>query len=289
MVPITILTGYLGAGKTTLLRHMLKKTSERIAIVMNEFGEIAIDSAVLKGENIEIAELSGGCVCCSITGEFEEALKEIVGRTKPDRIVLETSGVADPESIVYDIRENVPMAQLDGVVTLVDARELSHFPGLGETVKSQIRLADVILVNKADLVSEGDMQRIERIVRELNRTALMVRTVGASIDPKLLFGYRSERAVSHKPHRADVEHFLISGSALRKDAFERFVKHMPEGIYRAKGFVILDDKGYLFNYVNGRYDLEKFDAKKTELVFIGPGAVSVEKEIRESVRKCMGQ
>src|SRR3989338_271508 len=118
--PISILTGYLGAGKTTLLRRLLA-SGKKIAIIMNEFGEISIDSKVVKGKNVKIKELSGGCVCCSITGEFEKAVKEIVKKAEPEIIILETTGVADPEPIIADIRDNLESIKLDSVITICDA------------------------------------------------------------------------------------------------------------------------------------------------------------------------
>src|SRR5258708_13669101 len=95
--PITLITGPLGSGKTTLLRHILATQREKIAIVMNEFGEIAIDTKVIEGKNVRIAELGGGCVCCSLLGEFEAAVNEIFEKIPPERIVVETTRLAQPE------------------------------------------------------------------------------------------------------------------------------------------------------------------------------------------------
>src|SRR5437899_7907439 len=104
--PITVITGPLGSGKTTLLRHVLNSVSKKLAIVMNEFGEIAIDSKIIEGKNVRIAELAGGCVCCSLAGEFEAAVDEIIDRVDPEHIVLETTGVAEPGALTLDIEEN---------------------------------------------------------------------------------------------------------------------------------------------------------------------------------------
>src|SRR5258708_2577050 len=106
--PITLITGPLGSGKTTLLRHILAKQPEKIAIVMNEFGEIAIDTKVIEGKNVRIAELGGGCVCCSLLGEFEAAVNEIIEKIAPERIVVETTGLAEPEALKFNIQEAQP-------------------------------------------------------------------------------------------------------------------------------------------------------------------------------------
>ena len=131
--PLTVITGPLGGGKTTLLRHVLGLTRRKLAIVMNEFGEIAIDSKIVEGKSVRLAELAGGCVCCSLVGEFEAAVHEIIDTVAPDHIVLETTGVAEPGALVCDIRENLPAVRLDGVVSVIDADGLLHFPALGHT------------------------------------------------------------------------------------------------------------------------------------------------------------
>src|SRR5499427_5367452 len=150
--PITLITGPLGSGKTTLLRHILAVQPGKIAIVMNEFGEIAIDAKVIQGENVRIAELGGGCVCCSLLGEFEAAVTEIIKKVAPEMIIVETTGLAEPEALVFDIQEALPQCRLDGVVSVIDADVLIRFPELGHTTRLQIEGADILLLNKLDLV-----------------------------------------------------------------------------------------------------------------------------------------
>src|SRR3989338_7690024 len=133
--PITIITGYLGSGKTTLLLHILNETKDKLAILMNEFGEIGIDGKIIKGKNINMTELQGGCVCCSLTGEFEAAIKEIIKKVKPDAIGVETTGVAEPDAVVVDIQDNLPELRLDGVITVVDSDAIIKFPTIGHTGK----------------------------------------------------------------------------------------------------------------------------------------------------------
>ena len=147
-VPVSVITGYLGSGKTTLLKRILN-TKRKIAVLMNEFGEIGIDAVVVKGKDIDLIELEGGCVCCSLTGEFEAAIKEILKRVKPDVIVVETTGVAEPDAIALDLEE-IKGVRLEGIITIVDAFETSRFPSLGHTGKMQIQMADVLILNKVD-------------------------------------------------------------------------------------------------------------------------------------------
>ena len=163
--PITLITGPLGSGKTTLLRHILAVQPGKIAIVMNEFGEIAIDTKVIEGKNVRIAELGGGCVCCSLLGEFEAAVNEIIEKIAPDRIVVETTGLAEPEALVFNIQEALPQCRLDGVVSVIDADMLIRFPELGHTTRLQIEGADILLLNKIDLIEPGQIEALETKLR----------------------------------------------------------------------------------------------------------------------------
>ncbi len=160
--PLTVITGPLGSGKTTLLRHLLETLSQKIAIIMNEFGEIAIDAKIVQGKNVQMADLGGGCVCCSLLGEFEAAVNEIIDTVNPDLIVVETTGVAEPDALVFDIQESLTKVRLDGVVTVIDADAMVKYPSLGHTTRLQIEAADIILLNKVDLVSESDLLTVEK-------------------------------------------------------------------------------------------------------------------------------
>src|SRR5213593_643786 len=191
--PITLITGPLGSGKTTLLRHILATRPAKIAVVMNEFGEIAIDSKVVEGKSVRITELGGGCVCCSLIGEFESAVNEIIQRVEPDIIVVETTGLAEPEALVFNIQEALPQCRLDGVVSVIDADMLVRFPEFGHTTRLQIEGAYILLLNKIDLVEPRQIEPLETKLREINSNAAIVRTERCRIDPELLFGIGRER------------------------------------------------------------------------------------------------
>ncbi len=279
--PITIITGYLGSGKTTLLRHLLG-TERKIAIVMNEFGEIDIDAKIIQGKNVDIAELKGGCVCCSISGEFELAVKEIIDKTKPEHIVVETTGVVDPESLIYDVLENMPYLKLDSVVCVVDCDALARYPEIGQTARVQIGMSDVLLLNKSDLVNEQHLADAERKVRAINGNALVYKTVKCNIPSSLLFGiFKEKDFAKHEHELTDLESFAIeTDKAIGKEQFEDFISSM-ENVFRAKGFVNFHDGTYLFNYVNKRWDFEKWEKRKTELVFIGKDLEKVKADIEK--------
>jgi G3E family GTPase len=269
---VTLVTGPLGSGKTTLLRHILAVQSGKIAIVMNEFGEIAIDTKVIEGKNVRIAELGGGCVCCSLLGEFEAAVNEIIEKIAPERIVVETTGLAEPEALVFNIQEALPQCRLDGVVSVIDADMLIRFPQLGHTTRLQIEGADILLLNKIDLIELSLIEPLETKLHEINPTAAILRTERCKIDPELLFGIGSERKIARPEHRHQPEFdsfAFTSGEILSRDCFEAFANGLPARIVRAKGFIRFAGGGQLFNFVAGRWELEPFESGRTELVFVG--------------------
>ena len=287
--PITLITGPLGSGKTTLLRHILAARPAKIAIVMNEFGEIAIDTKVIEGKNVRIAELGGGCVCCSLLGEFETAVTEIMEKVVPEIIVVETTGLAEPEALVFNIQEALPQCRLDGVVSVIDADMLVRFPELGHTTRLQIEGADILLLNKIDLVDAKQIEPLETKLREINSTAAIVRTVRCQIDPELLFGIGREKKVvpPEHEHQSEFESFTFSSDrTFFRDGFEGFADALPANVIRAKGFIRFPDGSQLFNFVAGRWELEPFEADRTELVFIGKNIAAEKSEILRALDKC---
>src|SRR5919108_1523699 len=180
--PLTVITGPLGSGKTTLLCHIVATVPQRLAILMNEFGDIAIDSKVIEGKNIRMAELGGGCVCCSLLGEFEAAVREIIDTVAPDLIVVETTGVAEPDAIILDIQDNLTTVRLDGIITVADADALVRFPQLGHTTRMQIEAADLILLNKVDLVSAAELEQAKAALSRLNPMAPILYTQHCQVD-----------------------------------------------------------------------------------------------------------
>jgi G3E family GTPase len=270
--PVTVITGPLGSGKTTLLRHIVDTTTQRLAILMNEFGEIAIDSKVIAGQHIEMVELGGGCVCCSLLGEFDAAVQEIIATVAPERIVVETTGVAEPDALVLDLQDNLAAVRLDGVVTVADADALIRFPRLGHTTRLQIEAADLILLNKADLVSAVELEQAQATLARLQPTALILPTRRCQVDPDLLFGLTQTRAVKplHHVHQPEFESVSYTTRArLDRSRFEALLATLHPSVYRAKGFVRFAEAACLFNFVAGRWDFEPFPADQTALVFIG--------------------
>jgi G3E family GTPase len=287
--PITLITGPLGSGKTTLLRHLLDVVPQKIAIMMNEFGEIAIDSQIIEGKNVRIADLGGGCVCCSLLGEFEVAVAEVIDTVHPDLIIVEATGVAEPDALMFDIQENLPQVRLDGVVTVADADAMMRYPRLGQTGRAQIEAADIILLNKVDLVSAEQLAEITVRLTQLNENAPILPTQRSQVDPEVLFGMSHAREVGPPQHRHQLgmESFnYISAATLERQCFEALVEGLGPAVVRAKGFVRFPDGTYLFNYVAGRWDFEAFAEKPTTLVFIGEHVTRHEADLIDAFKRC---
>ena len=290
--PMILISGALGSGKTTLLRHLIAHADRKIAILMNEFGEVAIDSRVVQGEHIQMTELAGGCVCCSLVGEFEAAVREITQRVGPALIVVETTGVAEPDAVIFDVEDSLPEVRLDSVIVIADADGMVRFPDLGYVTRAQFEAADVVLVNKLDLVSQGDLEAVEARLCAVNPDAAKLRTLRCEVDPSLLFGMdmagrsRPAPGVGHH-HDSEIGSFVYrSNSSLDRSRFESVAARLSPQIYRAKGFLRCADGDFLFNFVAGHWELEPFEADQTELVFIGKGAEEVRESVLNKLQDC---
>ena len=287
-----LIAGSLGSGKTTLLRHLVARADRRVAILMNEFGEIAIDSRVVQGKHIRMTELAGGCVCCSLAGEFEEAINEIVDMVGPELIAVETTGVAEPDAVIFDVQDNLPGVRLDSVVVIADADLMVRFPDLGYVTTTQFEAADILLLNKVDLVTPCHVEAVEAQLRRVNPEAAVLRTLKCEVDTGLLFGFevrspRSVRAATAHHNLGEIDSFdFVSDTVLDRAKFERVADSMPKTVYRAKGFLRCGEGAFLFNFAGGRWALEPFGADRTELVFIGRGASEARVHVLSELEAC---
>ncbi|QHQ35725.1 cobalamin biosynthesis protein CobW [Algicella marina] len=302
-IPATVVTGFLGAGKTTLIRHMLANAGgKRIALIINEFGDLGVDGEILKGCGIEgcadddVVELSNGCICCTVAEDFIPTLKKLIERENaPDHIVIETSGLALPQPLVRafnwpDIRTRVTV---DGVVTVVDGPAveagqfaadiaavdaqraaddgLDHETPLSELFEDQMACADMVVVNKSDLLGEARAEALAAKLRDAARDGVQViQASHGAVDPRVLLGLgigaeddlAARHEVHHHHHHDDEEddHDHDHHHEHGHDAFESFVVDLPEiadpagfvagveaairahGLLRVKGFAAVQGK-----------------------------------------------
>ncbi|MED1795081.1 GTP-binding protein [Brevibacillus nitrificans] len=191
---VYLLTGYLGSGKTTLLQKMLahlRVQDEKVVVVMNEMGEEDIDGEQLQGFGFPVKKLLDGCICCSIRGEMTESLKEVITSVNPDKILIETTGVADPIDVIDGLThpELYEQIEMKGIVSVVDASRFlelnSRFQSTGalvKTIRNQVKYADLLLVNKVDRATGDTLEKVKRKLSEINPNAPLYDTVQSDID-----------------------------------------------------------------------------------------------------------
>ena len=207
-IPVTVLTGYLGAGKTTLLNRILTGDhGKRYAVIVNEFGEIGIDNDLIVESDEEIYEMNNGCVCCTVRGDLIRVVQGLMKRRgRFDAIVVETTGLADPAPVAQtffmddDVRAR---SRLDAVVALADAKHLLMRLKDSPEAEDQIAFADVVLLNKTDLVSAEELARVEAVIRQINPTAHIHRTERANVELSQILdrgAFDLQRALDNDPH-----------------------------------------------------------------------------------------
>lgn len=270
--PVTILSGFLGSGKTTLLNQILKSANGlRIAVMINDFGDVNIDKDLVVGQNGDVLELSGGCMCCTIREDLLASTQELLrsGRTF-DYLIVETSGLANPGIVAQTfLTPGVEQSfRLDAVVTVVDSANIEFSLEQNETAREQIRCADLLVVNKLDLVTPEDMDRIKSRLAEINANVRALPSIHGIVPIGLLLdidAHREAEAPDHDHHHHHAHHGQVLSVSfaddieLDYDKFDRFVQNLPDGVYRAKGTVAIQglSRRVIFHRVGCRNVLDQ--------------------------------
>ncbi|MDW8466952.1 MAG: GTP-binding protein [Chloroherpetonaceae bacterium] len=296
-IPVNLLTGFLGSGKTTLLKRLLRENAGRrkIAILMNEIGEVSIDAKLLEGFSIELYELNDGCICCTINENFVAAIDEITEKLSPDLLVIETTGVANPISIIYSLIN--PNLVLDAVLTTVDAKNFLRIRNEVNVWQDQLECADVVLLTKTDIASEVEISEVENAVRATNARCQIFRA--ADIALELIFGVAYPRneaqlppAILHHHLQADgIETFRFQDSALTFSLplLQEALEQLPTHLWRLKGTIRLAEQpqSFILNYAFGQYTIEDYvgHAEGCDLVFIGKSILQSKEQFTASLRR----
>jgi G3E family GTPase len=301
-LPVYLLTGFLGSGKTTLLQKLLawcQEQSLKVGLIINDFGAVNVDSLLIGAganankENITLKELSGGCACCTVSKNLVVDLLEMVVSFELDLIIIEASGIADPLDLLDQITTPGLLRRIypAGVISVVDAPRFFSLANNMQLVRRQAQFADVLILNKCDMVQDLEYDRAIAALMAFNPNAQIHPTIYAEVDPAIVFKaaesnlfhrHHAEHAghEENHEHHHDHEHLPFHtfeyylSKPIKKTAFEQFLSDLPKSVLRAKGFVYFEGDNFptLFQYTPGIKALTPLlpgDDTTAAAVFIG--------------------
>ena len=298
---LLLLTGFLGAGKTTLLKRILSWEADlsETVVLVNEFGDIGIDGALLKNAGSDVIELTSGCICCTLSADLHQSLIRTWNRFKPRRIFIESSGVADPQSIA-------PVLQAPGLsqymnhratVTVLDADFWEAREAFGPLFYNQLEMADLILLNKIDLVKQEKITEFLNEIHDVIPDCQVIPTIHCSIDPESLWVAATPQTAQLKPirffqpitsnnnahlhthkehhnHTVDASNYVTfsfrDSKIVDEKRFKKFINNLPWEVFRIKGPVRFADRAVMLNFVGGKSEWMPWEGEsQTQLAFIG--------------------
>jgi G3E family GTPase len=316
---IILLSGFLGSGKTTVLKQILSWETDLsdTVVLVNEFGKVGIDGALLKDSGSDVIELTSGCICCTLSADLHQSLMRLWKRFKPRRILIEASGVADPKSITTVLQE-AQLAQhmeLKKIITVLEADIWGAREVFGQLFYNQLEMADLILLNKVDLIAAEQIPQFLDEIHDVIPESQVVPTIHCAIDPETLWTAEKHQTGELKPiqfpraasnrildspvpapstqenagHPAGAIHyetFSFQGSHIFDEVcFKKFIRHLPWELFRIKGPVRFADRVAMLNFVGGKSEWAAWDGEpETRLVFIGWGVNAA--QTLENLKKC---